>query len=151
MSRLVWILSLILMSATLGCKKESDENTPDPEWRYFEVGKETSNGQWRDTSYIVATKNAALLARIEAQLAKPVSERQIVAGALAAGSGGYNKNATHTFKWHIKEDDWDLVDMTVEIYDGNPYSDVDTDYHYWMTTVKRFAPWSSYIKREIVK
>lgn len=151
MSRLILSVSLALMMVALACKKESDGNKPDPEWRYFEVGKEVANGQWRDSSYIVATKNPALLAKIEAQLAKPIGQRQIVAGALARGNGGYNKNATHSFKWHIKEDDWDLVDVTVEIYDGNPYSDVDTHYEYWMSNVKRFAPWSSYIKREIVK
>ena len=82
-----------------------------------------------------------MLQKIEAQLALPVDDRQIVLGNLVAGSGGYNKNATHEFKWHIKEDDWQLVDMTIEIYDGRPYSDVDLHYNYWMQTVKRFSPW----------
>src|SRR5687768_11881525 len=84
----------------------------DPECRYFEVGLSGAAADWRDSSYIVATKNEALLQKVAAQLALPVDDRQIVLGNLVAGSGGYNKNATHEFKWHIKEDDWQLVDMT---------------------------------------
>ena len=136
----------------LSCKKESGQN-PDPEWRYFEVGiKNASSDDWRDSSYIVATKNPQLLDKIEAQLALPVADRnKIVAGKLAAGNGGYNKNPHHNFKWHIKEDDWDLVDFTIELSDGRPYSDVDLNNSYWMNSVKRFSPWGSYIKREVIK
>src|SRR5687768_4008858 len=145
-----YIPILVLAIAFASCKKETKPYI-DPDWRYFEVGLSGAAGDWRDSSYVVATKNEALLQKIAAQLALPVDDRQIVLGNLVAGSGGYNKNASHEFKWHIKEDDWQLVDMTVEIYDGRPYSDVDLHYKYWMQTVKRFSPWGSYIKREIVK
>jgi hypothetical protein len=150
MYRLIAGACLALMITVLSCKKEVTHN-PDPEWRYFEVGTNTTPGDWRDSSYIVATKDPVLLSKIEAQLALPINDRQLVAGALAPGNGGYNKNAHHNFKWHIKEDDWQLVDVTVEIFDGRPYSDVDLHYSYWMNSVERFAPWSSYIKREIIK
>ena len=66
-----------------------------------------------------------------------------------AGSGGYNKNATHEFGWHFKEDDWQLADVTVEIYDGKPFTDVDQDLSYWLNTVQRFGAWSSYIRRKL--
>lgn len=141
---------LVLAIAFAGCDKKTSY-APDPAWRYFEVGVTDVPGDWRDSSYVVATKNEALLQKIEAQLQLPVHDRQIVLGSLVAGSGGYNKNATHEFKWHLKEDDWQLVDLTVEIYDGRPYTDVDLHYNYWMKNVKRFSPWGSYIKREIIK
>jgi hypothetical protein len=52
----------------------------------------------------VATKNPALLQKIEALLALPVAGRNnIFAGKPASGKGGYNKNADHHFKWRIKE------------------------------------------------
>ena len=116
---------------------------------YYEVGFKTNTADWRDSSFIIATTNASLISEIETQLSLPVSQRKIVTGSLISGSGGYNKNSSHEFKWHFKEDDWQLTELSVEIYDGRPYSDVDSDINYWLNTVKRFAPWSSYIKREI--
>ena len=144
-------ICLLLVIATIACKKEGF--TPDPEWRYFEVAIRNANPEnWRDSSFVVATKNEALLEKIEEQLALPEGNRmKIVAGKLAKGNGGYNINSSHGFKWRIKEDDWDLVDLTIELSDGRPYSDVDVNNEYWMTKVKRFTPWGSYIKREIVK
>ena len=135
-------LSVILFAS---CKKDKDQ----PKLHYYEVGLNTDSPDWRDTSFIIATANPSLIAQIEAQLNLPMIQRKIVNGSLVSGNGGYNKNSTHQFKWHFKEDDWQLTDMSIEIYDGRPYSDVDTDISYWLDTVKRFAPWSSYIKREI--
>ena len=152
MRRSVSILCLVLMITAFRCEK--DASFPqDPEWRYFEVGiRDVNTENWRDSSFVVATKNPAVLERIAAQLALPVAERnKHVAGGLAKGHGGYNKNSSHYFSWHLKEDDWDLVDVSVEVTDGRPYTDVDRNYAYWMNTLKRFTPWGSYIKREIMK
>lgn len=151
MSRIIAGICVLFSLAAFSCDKESF--APDPEWRYFEVGIKNANPEnWRDSSFVVATKNAAVLQKIEAQLALPVADRtKIVAGKLAAGNGNYNKNATHNFKWRILENDWDLVDLTIELSDGRPYSDVDVNNEYWMKSVKRYTPWGSYIKREITK
>jgi hypothetical protein len=151
MTRLLVSMSLLLIMIS-SCKKEAEFN-PDPEWRFFEVAIRNANPEnWRDSAFVVATKDPALLQKIEEQLALPEADRKkIVAGKLASGNGGYNKNATHNFKWRIQEDDWDIVDLTIELSDGRPYSDVDKNYDYWMKSVKRFTPWGSYIKKEIVK
>ena len=134
-----------LLIMIYSCKKDSENSL----LHYYEVGSKTNTADWRDSSFIVATANASLISEIEAQLSLSVSERKIVTGQLISGSGGYNKNASHQFKWHFKEDDWELTEISAEIFDGRPYSDVDTDTGYWLNTVKRFAPWSSYVKREI--
>ena len=128
------------------CTEKSDQTL-----RYFEVGINGEPEDWRDSSFVVATANPQLINKIADQLAKPVSARQIVIGDLATGSGGYNKNAGHTFNWHFKENGWNLVDLSVEIYDGRAYSDVDMNPAYWQDTMKRFSPWGSYIKKEIIK
>ena len=141
---LIYILGIVLF---FSCKTTS----PGAEdgYTYFEVGFNTQNADWRDTAFIVRTKNADLIQRANAQLNLPVPERQIVFGKLVPGDGGYNKNATHSFKWHFKEDEWDLVDIVAEIYDGKPYTDVDQNYAYWMDTMTRFGAWSSYIKKQL--
>ena len=143
MNKVIILLSAIFL---LSCDKDDDKPL-----RYFEVGTDSGSGDWRDTSFIVATSDAGLLSQVEAQLLLPVNQRKLVHGALVNGSGGYNNNAAHEFKWHFREDDWQLTDVTAEIYDGRPYSDLDLHTDYWLDTVKRFGPWSSYIKREILK
>ena len=50
-----YIIILVLAIAFASCKKETKPYI-DPEWRYFEVGTTSGGGDWRDSSYIVATK-----------------------------------------------------------------------------------------------
>ena len=128
------------------CKKDSKHSL----LQYYEVGFKTNTSDWRDSSFIVATADSSLISEIETQLGLPPWQRKIVTGGLVRGNGGYNKNASHEFKWRFKEDDWELTELSIEIYDGTPYSDVDTNIDYWLNTVKRFAPWSSYIKRKVI-
>lgn len=146
-SRIRFFLFVFVLTVFGSCKKNSTDD--DVTYQYYEVGFKTTNADWRDTAFIVRTNNPQLIQQIEAQLALPVSSRQIVNGKLVAGSGGYNKNATHEFGWHFKEDDWQLADVTVEIYDGKPFTDVDQDLSYWLNTVQRFGAWSSYIRRKL--
>lgn len=143
---------LVLFLAAAACTKD-----PSPRYHYFEVGinandfhaQKVDTNDWRDTSYIVATADSQLIRLAQEQLKLPVADRKLVNGALQRGNGGYNRNGPHTFKWHIKENDWQLADMSAELLDGRAYSDVDKHLNYWVDTVKRLAPWNSYIKREI--
>lgn len=145
--KFVCLLAAMLMCA-VACRK-NDSQGPLPGYRYFEVAKKMTPADWRDSSFVVATKDSLLLLQLDTQLTLPVGERKIVNGALAAGSGGYNKNASHTFKWHFQEDDWALADISAEIFDGRPYTDVDVNNSYWLDTVKRFAPWDFYVRKEL--
>ena len=138
-------MSLLACLMVTACRKRNEANV-----RYFEIGIKGPVADWRDSSFVVAASNPQLLAKIESELAKPVGDRQIVNGKLRSGSGGYNKNHTHTFKWHFDEGDWDFADLSIEIYDGRAHSDLDIDISYWLNTVKRFAPWGSYLKKEII-
>src|SRR5687767_906755 len=140
-------LTLLIVSgiSIMACKKES----PVDLYTYYEVGFKTNHADWRDTLFIIRTPDPQMIAAADAQLQEPVLSRKIVFGSLVAGSGGFNKNRSHTFKWHFKEDDWQLVDVTAEIFDGRAYSDIDLDINYWLNTVKRYGAWSSYIKRKL--
>lgn len=142
------IFYFIVFACTLffSCKKEK---STDEEYTYYEVGFKRVDADWRDTAFIVRTKDPQLIQQVEAQLVLPVENRKIVTGKLIAGSGGYNKNASHVFGWHFKENDWQLTELTIEIYDGKPYTDVDKDISYWLNTVQRYGSWGSYIKRKL--
>lgn len=142
---LIICIIFVMLIMIYSCKKES---TPAP-LHYYEVGYKGNPADWRDSSFVVATSDTALISKIQMQLALPVAQRQLVSGRLIAGNGGYNKNSTHSFKWRFKEDDWHLADASIEISDGRPYNDVDLNLNYWLNTVKRFSPWGSYIKKKI--
>ncbi len=142
---LLLCIIFLLLFMVYSCKKDS---TVAP-LHFYEVGFNGNAANWRDSSFIIATDKASLIEEIEAQLRLPVVQRKIVNGLLLSGNGGYNKNASHSFKWRFKENDWQLADLSIEIYDGRPYSDVDANINYWLNTVKRFSPWGSYIKKEI--
>ena len=130
------------------CNK--DQTLSEDGYTYFQVAFKGDNADWRDTSFIVRTKDPQLIQRATAQLSLPVAERQIVFGKLLAGNAGYNKNASHSFIWHFKKDEWDLVDVTAEIYDGKPFTDVDSNLTYWLETMTRYGAWGSYIKTKLV-
>ncbi len=141
------LLFILLTFSALSCNKDKSE--PQDGYTYYRVGFRSNPADWRDTAFVVRTDNPQLIQQIEAQLALPVPQRKLVVGALVAGSGDYNKNVSHEFKWHFKEDDWNLADVTVEIYDGKPYTDVDLHLDYWLNTVKRYGAWGSYIKTKL--
>jgi hypothetical protein len=133
------ILLLLAIFVLYACQKEDSKDSTT--YTYYEVGFTSTHPEWRDTAFIVRTSSQQRIREADAQLALPVEARKIVAGKLVAGSGGYNKNASHSFGWHFDEADWQLVDMTIEIYDGRPYTDVDQDLDYWLHTVKRYGSW----------
>jgi hypothetical protein len=137
---------LLLMVFLAACKKESTAS-PDG-YTYYQVGFRSAPADWRDTAFIVRTSNAALVQKAGAELEKPISQRKIVFGELAPGDGGFNKNAHFSFNWHFKEG-WDLVDVTAEIYDGKPYTDVHLNSAYWQETMTRFGAWGSYLSRKL--
>jgi hypothetical protein len=136
---------LALVITIFSCRKPAHNGY----WHYYEIGFQNGMTDWRDSSFVVATANPSLISAINVQLSLPVSQRKIVNGLLLPGNGGYNKNASHQFKWHLKENAWHLDELSIEIFDGRPYNDIDINIDYWLDTVKRFAPWGSYIKREI--
>lgn len=105
--------------------------------------------QWRDTGFVVAASDPALLAEITADLNKPIAERRHVSGSLAPGNGGFNRVGDFWYSWHIAPNAWALAEISIELCDGRPFSDVEQDTAYWINTVGQFCPWSSYIKGEI--
>ena len=139
---------VVLLLATVSCKKES---SPIDNLRYFEIGRREPVGEWRDNSFIIATANPQVVQQALQQLELPIEKRRLVNGRLIKGDGGYNGTQAHTFKWHFDEYDWQFTDMSIEIYDGRPYTDIDRNLGYWLDTVKRFAPWGYCIKQEIKK
>lgn len=123
--------------------------------RYFEVGMRLDSAlistEWRDSSFIVAANDPNLLALADAELLLPPEQRMHhVSGALSAGNGGFNHNSVYWFNWQIPPNEWALTEVSIELCDGRPYTDVEQDTAYWIESVGRFCPWTSYLKREVL-
>ncbi|HEY9176462.1 MAG TPA: T9SS type A sorting domain-containing protein [Flavipsychrobacter sp.] len=105
---------------------------------------------WRDTSCVACTSDPAVIADVTNQLNKPRLERnRHINGTIVAGNALVNKNASHSFLWHFKVNEWALSDFSMEVCDGRPYSDVDADTAYWLNTVRAFCPWLSMVAEEL--
>lgn len=117
--------------------------------RFFEFTTVCGHDNWQDTSFIAATSNPVLIDTVLANLARPMEMRKFISGAIAPGHGGHNHNADHSFLWHFIPDQWNLVELAIELCDGCPYSDVDADTLYWIQVVGQFCPWSSKPVREV--
>lgn len=149
MNKLLVIAVATLMLA--GCKKDDTEKIEmNEDWRFFRFSScpAENHGNWQDTSFIAATADPNVIQQCLDQLAVPFDERNLFPlGLLANGSGGYNTNASHHFSWHLKEDDWELVEMSVEIYDGCAYSDAELGNY--LENVQRYGGWSNRVLEEI--
>jgi hypothetical protein len=118
--------------------------------RYFEFITDCGHGNWQDTSFIASTSNQILIDSVLANIARPINQRKIISGQIDYGNGGHNRNATHWFLWHFIPTQWDLVDAAVEICDGCPYTDIDSNPYYWIeTSIGYYCPWSSKPVREV--
>jgi hypothetical protein len=118
--------------------------------RYFEFTFRPANtSDWRDSSFIAATSDQNVIDSVLADIQKPLIERKHIHGPIEAGNEGYNHNATHWFLWHFIPYGWNLVENSVEVCDGRPFSDVDSDTSYWFNTVIYFCPWGIRVSRKV--
>lgn len=144
------ICTLLLCLLVISVSCSDDDNETSGELRYFRFSgcPEENHGNWQDTSFVAATRNSAVIKKCLEELKLPLNDRTFFPlGKLASGSAGYNKNDTHNFSWHLIEDDWEMVDVGIEIYDGCPYSDAELgDY---LNTVERYGGWSNRVLEEL--
>jgi hypothetical protein len=127
-----------------------EEAANNPDWRYFRFSScpQDAHGNWQDTSFVAATADPIVIQQCLDQLALAEEERNLFPlGSLSKGSGGYNLNASHSFSWHFVEDDWELVELGIEIYDGCAYSDAElADYR---RNLGRYGGWGNRIMEEV--
>lgn len=87
----------------------------------------------------IALTSAAQIERAEALLAS--GETNIIHGAVVRGNGGFNA----PYSWHLDPASITFPDLTMELCDGRPHSDVESDVSYWVDTVGYYCPWGARI------
>lgn len=96
----------------------------------------------QETFYVaVATK--AQMATADARLASQQSG--IVHGSVVRGDGGFNDD----YDWHLAPESITFPDLTMEVCDGRPASDVQADIPYWADTIGYYCPWGARFVRRV--
>jgi hypothetical protein len=90
-------------------------------------------------SFRIGLTTASQIEQAEELLASGVDNN--VHGTLRRGSGGFNAPYT----WHLDPATVTFPDVTIEVCDGRPQSDVQSDLDYWIDTVKYYCPWGAKI------
>lgn len=95
--------------------------------------------------FVAVTSDSSVIEKARAQLREPVAQRQLfISGPIARGNGGHNLD----WSWHFVPDQWDLVEIAIEVCDGTPRQ-VEADLDYWVDQVGRFCPYLSYVAAEL--
>ena len=85
----------------------------------------------------IALTDPVQIARAEALLQS--GAEQNVHGTLKRGDGGFNA----PYGWHLDPSTVTFPDLTMEVCDGRPNSDVQSDISYWVDTIKYYCPWGA--------
>ncbi|UOB17941.1 BP74-related protein [Abyssalbus ytuae] len=149
LKKFIFLIYLFSFSVYTSCSNDdNDENRETIRYFRFHGCAEVNHGNWQDTSFIAATAKTDVIEKCIQQLQLPLEERNLFPlGKIKEGNGGYNKNASHNFSWHFVEEEWDMAEFGIEIYDGCPYSDAElADYE---ATLGSYGGWGNRIAEEI--
>ncbi|MEW6196673.1 MAG: hypothetical protein AB1521_16115 [Bacteroidota bacterium] len=113
----IWYLLLILFSALFFSCSENDSPTQNIPGGYVGFKFKMKNETGTSTDFIAITSNSTIIQKTREQLQLEYSQRDLhISGAIDRGNDGYNMN----WSWHFKRSEWDLVQISVEVCDGNP-------------------------------
>lgn len=121
-----------------GCDTSGGTSGADP--RYFRF-LHTSDS----TTFVAATSAEDVVEDVEAQLDKPLEERdKFIIGPIAEGNGGHNGS----YPWHFETGEWALTEVATEVCDASP-SYVSDNVDYFVEQVGRYCPWSARVLQEV--
>jgi len=145
MKKLIPLILLIFISCEdKTSNSESDMKIPNDEFRYFKIAYPPVNGE--TANFIVRTSNPEVITKLENQMSKPIKDRsQHINGTIISGNGGYN----YDWSWRFKDDSWSVVDMSIELCDGNPFY-IEENLDYFINRINgQYCPWSSVVEKEL--
>ena len=112
------------------------DDVTEPDYAVYEV--EVAGERFR-----IALATETQIARASELLASGAAQN--VHGTLKRGDGGFNAG----YSWHLEPSSVTFPDMTMEICDGRPRSEVEAEVDYFIDTVKYYCPWGAKIVKRI--
>jgi len=136
-------LLLIIFSALFLSCSEEDSPTQNIPSGYVGFKFKMKNESGDATDFIAITSNDTIIQKARAELQLEYSKRNLhIHGAIDRGGDGYNLN----WSWHFKRNEWDLVEFSIEVCDGNPeYVEEHVDDYLSVG----YCPWGAVVIEEI--
>jgi hypothetical protein len=132
------LTALLIAAAALGCDRDGGL-APDERAEFLFALRGLED------RFVAVTSDSSVIEKARAQLQRPVAQRELfISGSIARGNGGHNLD----WSWHFVPDQWDLVEVAVEVCDGTP-QEVEADLDYWVDQLGRFCPYRSYVAAEL--
>lgn len=128
--------TMLVLAAVLVAAACSEDPTGVTPLAVFEV--EVAGERFR-----LGVANTDQLERAEELLATGAGNN--IHGTVRRGNGGFNVG----YSWHVDPGTVTFPDLTMEICDGRPRSEVESDVDYWVNTVKYYCPWDAKIVARI--
>ena len=91
----------------------------------------------------VALQTPAQIAKADSLLASGVEQN--LHGTLKRGNGGFNM----TYSWHLEPATVAWPDLSMEVCDGRPNSEVEAEVDYYIDTIQYYCPWGAKIVAKI--
>ena len=91
----------------------------------------------------VALQTPAQIAKADSLLASGVEQN--LSGTLERGNGGFNMS----YSWHLDPSTVHWPDLSMEICDGRPNSEVEAEVDYFIETVQYYCPWGAKIVAKV--
>jgi len=136
-------LLLILFSILFLSCSEEDSPTQNIPSGYAGFRFKMKNEMGTSTDFIAITSNNAVIQKAREQLQLEYSERNLhIHGAIDRGNDGYNLS----WSWHFKRSEWDLVQISAEVCDGNP-NYVEEHLEDYLSI--GYCPWGAVVIEEI--
>jgi hypothetical protein len=136
MFRRIFLIALAVSLAACAREPAGPESAPAVTFRFVHTT--------HDERFVARTSDPDLIARVRAELAKPLAERALhINGVIAKGS-----DANAPWSWHFVEKEWTLAEMSIELCDGWP-GYIEENLDTWLADVGFFCPWASRVEIEL--
>jgi len=126
----------------LSCSEEDSptQNIPGG-YSGFKFKMKTETGT--ATDFIAITSNDTIIQKAREELKLDYSKRKLhIHGVIERGNDGYNMN----WSWHFKRNEWNLVEFSIEVCDGDPrYVEENVDDYLSVG----YCPWMAVVIEEI--
>lgn len=133
----------------IGCSGSESEvpdtvmTIPDDGYRYFRI---CSSYDEKVPCFLVRSSHTETLCIVESQLSLPREERSFhISGIIDRGNYGYN----YDWSWSFKDNEWTLVEFSIELCDGDPRY-IEDNLDYFIDVINgQYCPWSSIVDKEL--
>ncbi|MCF6212685.1 MAG: hypothetical protein L3J45_01530 [Flavobacteriaceae bacterium] len=143
-NKLLIVLTILFFACSNSDNTDNGMVIPQDNYRYFRLTVDLGG---TIEKFLVRTSNSETLVVLDNLLSLPKNERALhINGKIARGNNNYNYN----WSWHFKDNEWTMVELSVELCDASP-SFVENNLDYFISNINgSYCPWDSILDKEML-